>query len=182
MALINRISRLFKADFHAVLDRIEEPEQLLKQAIREMDDELAASEQRIRQCAHEQQMLASRKNDLGEKLVEFEQELDLCFASGKDDLARNIIRRKLETQRVLKRLNAAEQANDKFLTEQRAELDTNRAALESLKQKAEIFAQHAPRGDTRSCGDTQWTAQELTVSDSDIEVAFLREQNARRES
>jgi phage shock protein A len=33
MALINRISRLFKADFHAVLDQIEEPEGLLKQAI-----------------------------------------------------------------------------------------------------------------------------------------------------
>ena len=37
MALINRLSRLFKADFHAVLDQIEEPELLLKQAIREME-------------------------------------------------------------------------------------------------------------------------------------------------
>ena len=36
MALINRISRLFQADFHAVLDQIEEPEQILKQAIRDM--------------------------------------------------------------------------------------------------------------------------------------------------
>jgi len=41
MALINRISRLFKADFHAVLDHIEEPEALLKQAIRDMEDDLA---------------------------------------------------------------------------------------------------------------------------------------------
>ena len=38
MALINRVSRLFKADFNAVLDQIEEPEQLLKQAIRDMED------------------------------------------------------------------------------------------------------------------------------------------------
>ena len=30
MALINRVSRLFTADFNAVLDRIEEPELLLK--------------------------------------------------------------------------------------------------------------------------------------------------------
>ena len=41
MALINRVSRLFRADFHAVLDQIEEPELLLKQAIRDMEDELA---------------------------------------------------------------------------------------------------------------------------------------------
>jgi phage shock protein A len=182
MALINRISRLFKADFHAVLDRIEEPEQLLKQAIRDMDDELAASEQRVRQCAHEQEMLGSRKNDLSEKLVEFEQELDLCFASGKDDLARSIVRRKLETRRMLKRLNADEQANEKFLSEQRAQLEENRAALESLRQKAEIFAQRSPREDRSAYGDTPWATQELVVSDSEIEVAFLREQAARRAS
>ena len=40
MALISRVSRLFTADVHAVLDRIEEPEVLLKQAIREMEDEV----------------------------------------------------------------------------------------------------------------------------------------------
>ena len=41
MALITRVSRLFQADLHAVLDRIEEPEVLLKQAVREMEEELA---------------------------------------------------------------------------------------------------------------------------------------------
>ena len=50
MALINRISRLFKADFHAVLDHIEEPEALLKQAIRDMEDDLAKTKQRINLC------------------------------------------------------------------------------------------------------------------------------------
>ena len=46
MALITRVSRLFQADFHAVLDRIEEPEVLLRQAVREMEEELARDEQR----------------------------------------------------------------------------------------------------------------------------------------
>ena len=48
MALINRMSRLFTADVHAVLDRIEEPEALLKQAIREMEEEVQGAEQRDR--------------------------------------------------------------------------------------------------------------------------------------
>jgi phage shock protein A len=182
MALINRISRLFKADFHAVLDRIEEPEQLLRQAIREMEDELAASEQAIKRCAHKQQSLQSRKIELGDKLAEFEQELDLCFASKKDELARGLIRKKLETQRLLKRLNADEQENDKFLAEQRAQFEENSATLESLKQKAEIFTKRLPRDGRSAYGDAQWLAQDLTVSDSEIEVAFLREQNARRAS
>ncbi|MCI0517843.1 MAG: PspA/IM30 family protein [Woeseiaceae bacterium] len=182
MALINRIARLFKADFHAVLDRIEEPEQLLKQAVREMDEVVQATEHAIKVCAYEQQSVQSRKQELGQALAELDQELDLCFASKKDDLARGLVRKKLETQRLLKGLSADEQANEKFLAEQRAQLDENRSTLESLKQKAEIFAQRSAR-DTRNVHcDAQWLAQDLVVSDSEIEVAFLREQNARRVS
>ena len=38
MALITRFSRLFRADLHAVLDRIEEPDVILRQAVREMEE------------------------------------------------------------------------------------------------------------------------------------------------
>ena len=48
MALITRLSRLFQADMHAVLDKIEEPELLLKQAIREMEESITTDERQIR--------------------------------------------------------------------------------------------------------------------------------------
>ena len=95
MALINRITRLFKADFHAVLDQIEEPEALLKQAIRDMEDDLASTEQRIALCAHDQETLTVRKSELEEAVADFETKLDLCFESDKDDLAKNLIRKRL---------------------------------------------------------------------------------------
>ena len=53
MALITRVGRLFRADLHAVLDRVEEPEVLLRQAIREMEEELAEERQRLRLARHE---------------------------------------------------------------------------------------------------------------------------------
>ena len=101
MALINRVARLFKSDFHAVLDRIEEPEQVLRQAIRDMEDKLASAEQRIRLCTHERERLATRKAALDATVKELDQELDLCFAKQKDELARTSVRKKLEAQRLL---------------------------------------------------------------------------------
>ena len=47
VALINRVTKLFQADINAVLDRIEEPEVVLKQALREMEESLAAEERRL---------------------------------------------------------------------------------------------------------------------------------------
>jgi len=184
MALINRVSRLFKADFHAVLDQIEEPELLLKQAVRDMEDDLAATEQRIHLCAHDQEALLSRVNELQRSITEFDEQLDLCFESGKDDLAKNLIRKKLESGRILKRLSARQASDDKYLAEQRVLLDENRATLEGLRQKAELFAQRAPEhyDSPSEFDDIGWIARDLAVADDEVEVAYLQEKSKRGES
>ena len=84
MALITRVSRLFQADFHAVLDRIEEPEILLHQAVREMEEALAREEQRSKVLQHEQRQLINREANLKQSLHDIEEELDTCFEAGND--------------------------------------------------------------------------------------------------
>ena len=182
MALINRLSRLFKADFNAVLDRIEEPEQLLRQAIRDMEDELIGSEQRTRARTHDQEILAARRVELEEKLSGLEEELDLCFGSKKHALARSSVKKKLEGQRFLKRLSSKISANDKCLAKAREQLDTDRSTLEGLKQKAELFAQRGSSENDSEFDDAAWLKHEFVVSDDEIEVAYLREQQARSTS
>ncbi len=184
MALINRISRLVKADFHAVLDQIEEPEQLLKQAIRDMEGDLAEAEQRIIQCNHDQDALAVRKAELEATIAGIDEQLDLCFESDKEALAKKLIRRKLEAERLLTRLQARFSANEKYLEEQRATLDENRATLDGLRQKAELFAHRVP---SHSDGGAEpdgiaWMTREMTVGDDEVEIAFLREKSLRSES
>ena len=182
MALINRLSRLFKADFNAVLDRIEEPEQLLRQAIRDMEDELIGSEQRTRARAQDQETLIARRVELEEKLSGLEEELDLCFGSKKLDLARSLIKKKLEGQRLLKRLASKIDAQEKCLAKAREQLDTDRSTLEGLKQKAELFAQRGPNETDPEFTDAAWLKNDFVVSDDEIEVAYLREQQARSTS
>ena len=184
MALINRISRLFKADFHAVLDQIEEPEQLLKQAIRDMEDELATTEQSIILCAHDQEALGVRKNELKNAIDEIDTQIDLCFESEKDGLARSLIKKKLEAERLLKRLVSKYEANEKYLVEQRSMFDENRGTLEGLRQKAELFARRTPvdRDGTSEFDDIAWMARDMVIGDDEVEIAFLREKTLRSAS
>ena len=184
MALINRIARLFKADFHAVLDQIEEPEQLLKQAIRDMEDELACIEQRIAVCAHDQDALSVRRSELESATADIGAQLDLCFKSRKDDLARGLIKRRLEADRLLKRLNSKYATNEAWLDEQRTRLDENQTTLEGLRQKAELFSK---RTSTHTDGDSAfddiaWMAREMIVGDDEIEIEYLREKSLRSAS
>jgi phage shock protein A len=184
MALITRISRLFKADFHAVLDQIEEPEQLLKQAIREMEDEIALSERNLKLGAHDQQQLRRRQDELAAALVEIDAEVDLCLSSDKQDLAKNLVRKKLETHRLGKHLASRSEALDGELKELNAVVEENRATLEGLRQKAEIFANRAPtkRVGVASFDDAEWPSHDFRVSEDEVEIAWLRVQEQRNVS
>ncbi|HZD51885.1 MAG TPA: PspA/IM30 family protein [Woeseiaceae bacterium] len=181
MALITRISRLFKADFNAVLDQIEEPELLLRQAIREMDDDLTARERRIRAVVHEEQALRARQQELSQSLGELDEEMGLCFASGKTDLARNLVRRKLEAERLIRFLNVKENGAAEYLNEQRTRLERDRMTLEGLRQKAEIFTSRAREPVDHPVAADAF-GRDLTIGDDEVEVAFLREQARRQTS
>ncbi len=104
MALITRMSRLFTADLHAVLDRLEEPDVLLKQAIREMEDELALREHRIRLLDHEREQCTRQAADIDRELARTAEQLDVCFDSGEEQLARTLLKRRLEMEQVVARL------------------------------------------------------------------------------
>jgi phage shock protein A len=174
MALITRMSRLFRADVNAVLDRIEEPAVLLRQAVREMEEELARDEQRARLLGHEQRQLDARLADLERALHELGEQLDTCFDSGKDDLARALIRRRLEAEQQRRLLAGRRDALEETRAALRRRLDENRRRLDAMRQKSALLAEdEADRIDDRG------GAPELGVRDEDVEVAFLREKQRR---
>lgn len=184
MALITRISRLFKADFHAVLDQVEEPRVLLKQAIREMEDGLSETEFRQRHTLSERDELKQRQDELENVLSDIDEELDICFESNETDLARELIKRKLQTQRLSKRVSALLGVAGKALVGLQRVQQENRATLESMRQKAELIPERLPKSnrDPQSIDGIAWNPRELGVSDNDIEIAFLREKKRRVQS
>lgn len=182
MALINRVTRMFRSDLHAVLDRIEEPEVLLKQAVREMQEAVEEDEQRMKLFNHERGQIQARQVDLEQSLKRIEDELDICFESGKDDLARGLIKRKLEAERLHKLLERKLGTLEKDFDELKIRLKENRSRLASMQQKTELFAEQQASSQERSDRGDYWSLADSSVSSEDVEVAFLREQQKRAAS
>lgn len=175
MALITRLSRLFRADMHAVLDRIEEPQQLLQQAIREMEEALHQEEQQLKLMEHEQGELRRRRQGLEQGLAKSEEELDLCFESNKEELARSIIKRRLETERHGTLLAQKSEALAEQSRQLKPRIEQHRAELQGMRQKAEFLSSESPV-------TTTGPAAEVAIRDDEIEVAFLREKQRRMRS
>jgi phage shock protein A len=174
MALINRVSRLFTADVHAVLDRLEEPGVLLKQAVREMEEELSRGEQRARFIEQEQEALEERQRKTEALLAELTAQLDVCFENGNEPLARKVLRRRLETERLERHVAERRTALAKELAALRATVDEQREQLDVMRQKAELLAATALPGEDGN--------HDFAVGEAEVEVALLRERQRRQRS
>lgn len=176
MALINRMTRLFTADLHAVLDRLEEPDVLLKQALREMEDDVALREQRARFLEHERDESTQRADGLEHDLAQLAQQLDVCFESAAQDLARTLLKRRLEMEQLIKRLRARAGAATKALIAETAALDEHRQAFDALRDKAELLLDESKTALGRP------GLYQPSVTDADVEVALLQEKLRRSRS
>lgn len=172
MALITRLSRLFQADFHAVLDTIEEPDIQLRQAIREMEFDLQQDEQTLALSQHEREQLDVLMGESKTKINAFNEELDLCFTAKKEDLARDLIRRKLEVEAFFqdreKHLNSLKVSIDKL----QKRIKQHRQQLENMQQKLALLVDEDTAG--------AYTVPAVNnIRAEDIEIAYLREKQKR---
>lgn len=173
MALITRLSRLFEADFHAVLDRIEEPELQLRQAVREMRFALEQNRQRLKLLQHEAVQLDKTSADRKTSIEGFDQELDICLAAKKEDLARDLVRRKLAAGAQLQALHQQTQVIAAQRDELEREIEEQTQMLDSMQQKLDLLSsREAP------IGGTPFDAAPAIRSE-EIEIALLREKERR---
>lgn len=176
MAIVDRITRLFNADVHAVLDRIEEPEALLRQAIREMEEALAARTRQLHQLEQESDALARRRAELERALAGVRGEIELCFDAGDEALLRRCLRRRLEAERAQRMLEQRADALGRQLEAARQTHAQQQERLDGMRQKAALF-------DVETASTAApWAPEEAAVSEADVELALLRERQARRAS
>lgn len=181
MALINRITRLFRADLHAVLDRIEEPDALLRESIREMNMSIANDERRLKQQEQDHARQTRQAQEINESLARLTKELDVCFAADQVTLARGLIKRRLESERLLTALQRNHETTQTSIAELSQRLQEKRTRLAAVEQKLELLAAKDSFDDAATSSDT--SANGLTagfnVSDDEVEVAFLAEKQQR---
>ena len=178
MSLITRLSRLLQADLHAVLDRVEEPEALLQQSIREMEESLADETRRAEVLKHQREQIVARQEQLTRTLAGIEQQLDTSFHAGDDTLSRKLIKRKLEAQRFASYLSQQHKTVEDSYSNIAQCLDEDRDRLDSMRQKAELLGQKATSVEPAN----DWNELAFAVREEDVEVTFLQEKQRRSRS
>ncbi len=171
MAILTRLGRLFQADVNAALDRLEEPDLVLRQALREMEEQLNEAALKLKAAELEQRDLQDRRNHIESALRQLAGELDLCFSAGNEDLQRLLLRRRIEHERRLVHYAQRKDQLQRSCSERRQQIDEQRRRLEQLRERARMVE--------RSGQPLEVCEASTVVSDADVELALLRERAAR---
>lgn len=177
MAFFNRLSRWFRADLHALLDRMEEPGPLLKQALREMEEALAQSGQQLAGLDRELAQAQRRDALLATRIQAATEELELCFGANQPQLLRPLMRRKLEAERLAPQVRETVRQLEAERERRQAQLAAQQQQLAELRAQVLLIDE-----DAVACpfsGTPASVAESTSVSETDVDLALLREQQRR---
>ena len=177
MAFMTRLTRLFRADLHALLDRLEAPDLVLAQAVREMEQALDQERRTVARLEREGERLVAQEAALQRILTQTGEAVDDCLEAGQDDLARPVIRRRLETERQSAALHRRRFALDSERERRANRLAEQTDRLADLRAQAALYKEEE---ETDLGGASEsWSHAEPGVRETDVEVALLQAKRQR---
>lgn len=87
MGLWARITRIFRASTGAALDKMENPELVLQQTIRDMRDRVPELNNSVAQVMATERLLVKNKENLEKQVVELDSKIKASVKMGRDDIA-----------------------------------------------------------------------------------------------
>jgi phage shock protein A len=145
MGIMTRFVRLCKADIHGVMDQMEDQGLLLKQHLRDMQEELDRKEARLAAMLAARKETAREREKRSREVEALEQDLNLAIANDKDDIARPLIRKLKPLAHHRDELERHIQALDRDIDQFRTALNEQRLLHEQLRLKASEHLRRAER-------------------------------------
>jgi phage shock protein A len=106
MTIITRIKRIISANINNMIEKAEDPESLLKELIREMDENIIKLRNEIIKSIAAEKRLSRQVEDVNKKIQTWQENSEKAVRDGNDELARKALGRKLLEERKLPELVA----------------------------------------------------------------------------
>ncbi|MEO7539235.1 MAG: PspA/IM30 family protein [Pyrinomonadaceae bacterium] len=171
MGLWARLKRVFFASTGAALDKIENPELVLQQTIRDMRDRVPELNNSVAQVMATERLLLKQKENLSTQVVDLDSKIKASVKMGRDDIATAYIGQLQQAQQDLERTGIqaehaqlaskqALKARDNYVLNMKKRSAEAMQLISAAKQ-AKLQEQLAQTMDTFNIGDDASTFNEM---------------------
>lgn len=171
MGLWARLTRLFRAGTGAALDKLEDPEMVLQQTIRDMRERVPELNNSVAHVMATERLLAKDKKRFEEQVVEYDSKIKAAVKMGRDDVATAYIgqlqQAQMDLQRTGLQLDQAQLASKQALkARDNYVLNMKKRSAEAMQlisasKQAKLQEQLAQTMETFNIGDDSSTFNEM---------------------
>jgi phage shock protein A len=133
--LFKRINDVITANISDLIDRVEDPEKMIKQIIHEMEENLGRAKEGVVDAIASEKKLRQDVDSHNSRSAEWQEKARNALQSGDEELARSALVRKQEHDQVLKSLEPAYRSASKTSAALKDQLKALEAKLDEAKRK-----------------------------------------------
>ena len=178
MGLWARLTRVFRASTGAALDRIENPELVLQQTIRDMRDRVPELNNSVAQVMATERLLAKNSENLEKQVVDLDSKIKASVKMGRDDIATAYIGQLQQAQLDLERTSA--QLENAALASKQALKARDNYVLNMKKRSAEAMQLISASKQARLQEQLAQTMETFNIGDDASTFNEMREKIDRR--
>jgi phage shock protein A len=158
VGIFDRLSRLIRANVNDLIDSAEDPEKMLNQILRDMESAIPQARTQVQEMIAQEKLIEADRNEAQRLALQWGDKAQRAVAAGKDDLAREALRRKRDNEQNARiyseQLVTQEQVVAK-LKDQLRQLEAKYQA--TLSKRDTLLARH------RAAKATEQVARTLTT-------------------
>jgi phage shock protein A len=184
MGLFQRISDIISANLNEMTDSFEDPERMLKQAIREMEQTIADATQETAKVLANEKLLARELANNERHSDDWQHKAEQAVGAGDDNLARKALSRKQEHQKLVTALQDQQTAAQDACRTLKHQLDGMQAKLAEAKRNLATLSARQRAADFKKKMNTNEIAFDTGAASDDAFAKFdrMREKVERAEA
>lgn len=171
MGILDRTSQILRANLNDMLSRAEDPEKMLNQILRDMEDALRRGQAQVAEQIAQEKMIQADLDDAKQKSDEWGKKAELAVSKGADDLAREALHRQSDYQSHVeiyqKQLDAQHEAVQKL----KADLAALEAKYDDARRNKDMLIARAKRATAQQ--QIAQTAVKISSADYSSDLAHM---------
>ena len=139
MGILDRMSTLIRANVNELLDRAEDPEKMLNQILRDMEVNIRQAREQVASMIAQEKELEADLNDTKKLSAEWGEKARRAVQAGKDDLAREALRRKKDSDETISVYEQQFATQQQTVTKLKQQLQALDSKYQSTMSQRDIF-------------------------------------------
>ena len=139
MGILDRMTRLIRANVNDMVDHAEDPAKMLDQLIREMNDQIHMARGQVAAMIAQEKELQMDYEQSAKHASEWDRKAELAVTQGKDDLAREALRRKRDNAEHAEVYSSNLQSQQEMVNKLKGQLQQLEAKYESARANRDVL-------------------------------------------